>query len=140
VDRFSRESGGDMNAVASMDLVREVVTSHRRAGSKIEVAFLDAAVALGVTPRWVRAVVRGEPAIVKPGRVAALRAGFAAWLAADIERTEKLIAERRAMLAKMEDGHADAMAAGQGDLFLASGANGVARVACQVGKRCGHVG
>ena len=117
-DRKSRFRGQPMTGAVSLELVRDMVSTHRRAGNKIEVAFMDAAQALGVSPRWVRSVIRGEPAVVKPGRVAVLRARFTAWLAADIAKTETLIAERRALLAKLGGCHADALAAGQGDLFL----------------------
>ena len=108
-----------MSGAVSLDLVRDVVSTHRRAGNKIDVAIADTAEVFGVNVRWVRSVWRGEPAAIRPTRATTMRARFAAWLAADIARTERLIAQRRALLAKMENGHADAMAAGQGDLFLA---------------------
>jgi hypothetical protein len=117
-----------MTGAVSLELVRDMVSTHRRAGNKIEVAFMDAAEALGVSPRWVRSVIRGEPAVIKPSRIASLQARFAAWLAADIAKTESLIAERKMLLAKMENSDAAALAAGQGDLFLARAETVVATV------------
>ena len=91
-----------MSGAASLDLVRDMVSAERRTGSKAEVAFEDAAAALGVSTRWVRAVMRGEPAVVKDARRPSFLARYRAWLAADIARSEKLIAERKMLLALME--------------------------------------
>lgn len=107
-----------MPGVMALDMVRDVVGAHRRQGVKIDAAFKDAGVILNVSPRWIRSVIRGEPAAIKPIRARAIYAGFTAWLKADTERLEQQIANRRAMLKAMETEHVMAMDGGENAEFL----------------------
>jgi hypothetical protein len=111
--------GEAMSSVCADKIVREVVGSHRRQGNKIETAFEYAGAVLGVSPRWVRGVLRQEYGTAMPGKVARLRARYRAWLIADTERLEREIAERRALLLAMETSNAHELVEGENPQFVA---------------------
>jgi hypothetical protein len=99
---FSEEKGRPAMTAAPLDMVRQVVAGERRRGAKIDTAFEIAAATFNVSARWVRAVIRGEPAVIKPCQAAPIAERFLAWLARDIAHHETLIAERRALLLALE--------------------------------------
>ncbi len=102
LDENNRIESGTMLTAA--DMVRHTHTAHRRAGLKTDVAFADTGRALGVSARWVRAVLRGEAAPIRPDRAAAIQSNFRAWQKQYVAYLDGLIAIERAKLRAMESG------------------------------------
>jgi hypothetical protein len=98
--------------------VDQVVAIERQRGTKVSAALDIAADALGLPARKVYSHHYQQP-VTLPAACRAVRARFTAWLAADIARSEQIIAQRRALLAEMMgEPNADALGEGAGDARL----------------------
>lgn len=95
---MSRNGICNVNAVA---YVERIVAMERGRGLKITHAIEVAADALGLSRRWVFSLYYEQPTAPRAEDATTLQSRFAAWLAADIQKSERIIAERRAMLAEM---------------------------------------
>jgi hypothetical protein len=105
--------------ISAATYVDRVVAIERQRGTKVTAALEIAADALGLPARKVYSHHYQQP-VTLPAACRAVRARFTAWLAADIARTEQLIAQRRALLAEMRDADADALGEIAGDVRVDS--------------------
>jgi predicted transcriptional regulator len=100
--QFSPISESETMSACAIDMVRDVVASARAAGVKAECAHERAAEILGVSPRWVRSVIRGEPHAVKLCRLSTIRDGYRNFLTKIVEQQERTLARMQARLSEME--------------------------------------
>ena len=100
---------GRSRVLSATTYIDEIVRLQTQQGTQTTRAIEVAADALGLPRRWVYSRYYGQRAADRKLEAVTLRARFAAWIRADIEKSERIIAERRAMLRALED--ADAMAA-----------------------------
>ena len=95
--------------VSATAYIGEMVRLQTQTGTQITRALDVSAEALQLPRRWVYSRYYGERSAERRIEPTTLRARFTAWIRADIEKSERIIAERRLMLRALED--ADAMAA-----------------------------